>query len=1254
MTPDNGTSLATEALVTEVLVACGTGRILSVGDDASLVRSFLRAGADAYSLHTAAGPLRGALRGRLVPGDLRRLPFSNNAFDVVVAIHCLERVDEADLQTAIAELRRVARRSLFLRIAAPSSEGTRTTRSRSDWESRLFAAGFRKHPAYYEANDYESLQADGDGFDLVMEGIPIPAAHAYPLASLAAERDLHMDMTRESGARSDAHIIRYQLAGRYVRPGDNVLDAACGLGYGAHLLQTRTMAKRTLGIDASAFGIEYATRNFADAMSGLEFRAGELPQCLDSLPDHSIDFIACFETLEHVHDPPGLLAAFARILAPAGRIVASVPNDWSDESGRDPNPFHFHVYDWPRLRSELGQHFILEAVYEQTASRRKVGKSHRSWAAAERRLRKIEPSALVPESTPDCEWWIAVGMKDPVAGRNVPYRESAYQQATSIEGWHAVAFARDYVNPWIVRGMVTIGQRMTDDAALLELARRVGRDSPEGSADAGAVMTVESYRALADPELSVDTVASLDRCCAAYLAAASDDVPHQKRWTVSILFVLAQLWQAVGIPERASGYYEACSAEDALAFSPLLATKTVEAALRLALLRMSAGDVDGSRVALRQGIAIAERALRSDWSAAVGDRDHPVDFGLPELAAVMEQASACAFALGHFDLIPDKPGLWWWQHQRNRLSEIHRVKRSEASLHAQAREVRMLHGVLAGKHAALVQQATEIHRLEDVVTTKDASLAEQAEEIHRLENVLATKDAALAEQSAEIHRTFSVIAEKDAALIIHAAEVARLREMLESSERSAAAHAAENRRTNEQLRAAHAEGDRLGGELAAIRGSKWHTLGEALRRKPLDAAALREVARLSSGMIRKRWRSRAVPLSVPPAAEPAAVPATAAARSAPPPFDANEAAPIGTSLPALQPYVIRLPVPRNAPRPRILHALANFMTGGSSRLVVDLVERLGADYEQRILTSFVPTPPGYVGAEIAVLSTDASEIDFVEALRVADPMLLHVHYWGDCDEPWYRRVFAAAEALGVDVLENVNTPVAPYRSPSVAQYVYVSQYVRDAFGSVAYPEDVVHPGSDLSMFAQAPASSGASDTIGMVYRLERDKLDDRSIEPLIRAVQRRPGTRALVVGGGSLLESFKSQVDKAGLAARFTFTGFVAYESLPGLYASMALFVAPVAKESFGQVSVFAMSMGVPVVGYATGAIPEIVEDAALVAPAGDSDALAGVIVGLLDDAEARRRIGARNRQRAHARYSVEAMIARYRDFYASLIGARV
>lgn len=173
----------------------------------------------------------------------------------------------------------------------------------------------------------------------------------------------------------------------------------------------------------------------------------------------------------------------------------------------------------------------------------------------------------------------------------------------------------------------------------------------------------------------------------------------------------------------------------------------------------------------------------------------------------------------------------------------------------------------------------------------------------------------------------------------------------------------------------------------------------------------------------------------------------------------------------------------------------------------------------------------------------------------------------------------------------------------------------------------------------------------MVYRLESDKLNEASILPLIRAVQKRPGTKALIVGGGSLLEPFQKTVQEAGLSEKFEFTGYVSYDSLPEYYRRMTVFVAPVWKESFGQVSPFAMNMRIPVCGYDVGAIREITDDSRVLAPDADADGLADIIVHLLDDAEERRSVGEFQHQRAQSNFSVEAMVNAYAKLYRELTG---
>jgi glycosyltransferase involved in cell wall biosynthesis len=103
----------------------------------------------------------------------------------------------------------------------------------------------------------------------------------------------------------------------------------------------------------------------------------------------------------------------------------------------------------------------------------------------------------------------------------------------------------------------------------------------------------------------------------------------------------------------------------------------------------------------------------------------------------------------------------------------------------------------------------------------------------------------------------------------------------------------------------------------------------------------------------------------------------------------------------------------------------------------------------------------------------------------------------------------------------------------------------------------------------------------------------------------------------------------------------------------MALFVAPVHTESFGQVSVFAMGMELPVAGYQVGALEEILGDTQLLAPKADARALSDIVIGLLEDPERRSEIGRANRQRAEEHFSVEGMIAEYRTMYEELTDRR-
>lgn len=96
-------------------------------------------------------------------------------------------------------------------------------------------------------------------------------------------------------------------------------------------------------------------------------------------------------------------------------------------------------------------------------------------------------------------------------------------------------------------------------------------------------------------------------------------------------------------------------------------------------------------------------------------------------------------------------------------------------------------------------------------------------------------------------------------------------------------------------------------------------------------------------------------------------------------------------------------------------------------------------------------------------------------------------------------------------------------------------------------------------------------------------------------------------------------------------TGYVTRERLRELYRGALAFVYPSRYEGFGIPPLEAMACGAPVIATRTGAIPEFAEDAAVLIPPSDYDALREALVRVIRDAELRRELRIAGPARASA-----------------------
>src|ERR1019366_2858089 len=345
------------------------------------------------------------------------LPLADAAFDFIFNFTSLDRLDDETLARWLNELYRVSGAALWLVVE------TRPERPRAWWEQRLFEAGFRKHPLGMGIQSPADLQAQAGRLTLIFEKVPVAALAEYPLAVLARERNLHMDMLRESGPRSDAHLARCQLAAQHARDGDAIVDVACGLGYGSALLARQFPQATVIGVDNSEFAINYARANFAVNLPNLEFHCADVASP-GWLAGRKVNLLVSFETIEHIPDPDGFLRLMTQNMPPDARFIGSVPNMWVDETGKDPNPFHLHVFDLNKFRQLVGGHFKLSQIVRQNAERGVKGDQGRI-------LRAIPDGQPTPDDECHAERWLLVGkgLVQPVAPVTAAEKEFTFQLA---------------------------------------------------------------------------------------------------------------------------------------------------------------------------------------------------------------------------------------------------------------------------------------------------------------------------------------------------------------------------------------------------------------------------------------------------------------------------------------------------------------------------------------------------------------------------------------------------------------------------------------------------------------------------------------------------------------------------------------------------------------------------------------------------------------------------------------------------------
>ncbi len=292
-----------------------------------------------------------------------------------------------------------------------------------------------------------------------------------------------------------------------------------------------------------------------------------------------------------------------------------------------------------------------------------------------------------------------------------------------------------------------------------------------------------------------------------------------------------------------------------------------------------------------------------------------------------------------------------------------------------------------------------------------------------------------------------------------------------------------------------------------------------------------------------------------------------------------------------------------------------------------------------------------------------------QIIRVVNPEMVHLN-----DAVCVSRVgILAARSAGVPAICHLRSMDSRnyydrWLSHSLCGYICISQAVNEhqlRLGGRVAPSWVIHNGLDVAEFDSAASGEDVRPSLTLspqdivvacVGRLVSWKGQHVFLRALADLAPRYPRLRGLVVGAPEAnsqgyADELYSQTRELGLEGVVSFTGF--RQDIPRLLKSADILVhASIQPEPFGRVLIEGMAAGIAVIGTASGAVPEIIEDGVtglLIRP-DDPASMAQAIASIIDHPARAAAIRAAGRRAVEERFSIRQYVHAVETVYEKVL----
>ena len=360
----------------------------------------------------------------------------------------------------------------------------------------------------------------------------------------------------------------------------------------------------------------------------------------------------------------------------------------------------------------------------------------------------------------------------------------------------------------------------------------------------------------------------------------------------------------------------------------------------------------------------------------------------------------------------------------------------------------------------------------------------------------------------------------------------------------------------------------------------------------------------------------------------------------------------------------------------MLHVFPSFEYGGQQTRFAALARGLGTEFSHHVVSlngeaaakKLIPegAPVAYASlrAHKSSLASMRNVLRLWKIIRDVKPDLLCTYNWGSIEAIAANRLGLGARHIHFeDGFGPGETPEKQARRRVLARRLLLRR------GAVVVPSRVMEEiavtrwklsadrvlrmpnGVDCERFKAAPRPAGRTVTVGAVGALRPEKNHARLIRLFLQADERRNAT-LIIIGDGPERARLTALVSELGAEGRVKLPG--AASAVEKAYDRFDVFALSSDTEQAPISLMEAMAAGLPVVSTNVGDIARMVsgKNRACVTEPGDDEAYVFALAHLLQSREARIKIGAENRRKAVAEFSLQKMLRAHRSLYLSMANA--